>query len=261
MPVLVMGVLNVTPDSFSDGGRWMSHDAAVEHALRLISDGADVIDIGGESTRPGAEPVTASEEIERVLPVVEAVSRHARVSIDTMKADVAEAAVRAGATIVNDVSATLHEVAARHGVGWIAMHMQGDPRTMQADPSYQDVVEEVHAFLESKGMTAKDAGVSEIWIDPGIGFGKTLAHNLSLLRHLDRFTDSAFPVLVGTSRKSFIGKLLATDAGQPPANDRLEASLATVAWAATQRVSMVRVHDVKQTVRVLRTLEAVQEAA
>ena len=235
-----MGVLNVTPDSFSDGGRWLDAGAAIAHGLDMVREGADVIDVGGESTRPGAGPVDVDEELRRVLPVVEALAAHVRVSIDTRKAEVAEAAVAAGATLVNDVSASLGEVAAAAGAGWVAMHMQGEPRTMQDEPTYDDVVAEVRAFLVERAGSA----AGEVWIDPGIGFGKTVAHNLSLLRHLDELVATGYPVLVGTSRKGFLGALT----GGAPAGDRLEASVATAAWAMAHGAAMVRVHDVAPTV-------------
>jgi dihydropteroate synthase len=236
-----MGVLNVTPDSFSDGGRWLDAGAAVEQGLRMVEEGADIIDVGGESTRPGAEPVDAGEELRRVLPVVEALAPHTRVSIDTRKAEVAEAALAAGATLLNDVSATLAPVARAAGAGWVAMHMRGEPRTMQEDPTYGDVVAEVKAFLVER---AEQAGVDEVWIDPGIGFGKTMEHNLTLLAHLDQLVGTGYPVVVGTSRKAFLGKLT----GGAPADDRVEGSVATAAWALSQGARMVRVHDVAATV-------------
>jgi dihydropteroate synthase len=253
--MLVMGVINVTPDSFSDGGQFLDHEAAIARGRELIAEGADMLDIGGESTRPGAEGVPVAEELRRVVPVIEALSPHVRVSIDTRKAKVAEAAVAAGATLVNDVSASLHEVAAAAGpdVGFVAMHMLGDPRTMQANPTYDDVVREVCDFLVSRANAAVAAGVEEVWIDPGIGFGKTTAHNLSLLKHLDVLVSTGFPVVVGTSRKRFLGALLA-DADRPkpaepvPVDDRLEGSVASAVWAMVQGVRMVRVHDVRATV-------------
>src|SRR5205085_403635 len=179
-----MGVLNVTPDSFSDGGRWLDPGAAVAHGLTMVDEGADVVDVGGESTRPGAEPVAEDEELRRVLPVIAALAARVRVSVDTRRAVVAEQALAAGATLVNDVSASLWPVAAAGGpgVGWVAMHMRGEPRTMQAAPEYHDVVAEVRAFLVDRAAAARDAGVAEVWIDPGIGFGKTATHNLALLR-------------------------------------------------------------------------------
>ncbi len=251
-----MGIVNVTPDSFSDGGDFYDHEAAIAHGCRLLVEGADLLDIGGESTRPGAAPVDADEERRRVIPVVEALAERATVSIDTTKPEVARAALEAGATIVNDVSASLGDVAAELGAGWIAMHMQGDPRTMQTDPSYDDIVRDVLDFLVARADAASDAGISQVWIDPGIGFGKTRDHNLSLLKHLDQFVASGFPVAVGTSRKSFLGSLLADSdsrvlAGQVEVHtgDRHEGSLATATWAMTQGVDVVRTHDVLPTVQ------------
>jgi dihydropteroate synthase len=248
VPTLIMGVVNVTPDSFSDGGRWLDRAAAIEHGRQLIAEGADIVDVGGESTRPGSEGVIETEELERVVPVVEALSPHVRVSVDTTKPGVAEAAVAAGATLVNDVSASLHEVAAALGVGWIAMHMQGTPRTMQADPQYEDVVAEVRDFLVERAEKARAAGVEEIWIDPGIGFGKTVDHNLSLLRHLGTLAATGWPVAVGASRKWFLGQLT----GGASVDDRLEASLGVATWAMLHGAALVRVHDVADTVRAAR---------
>lgn len=253
MAPLVMGVLNVTPDSFSDGGRFVVAERAVAHGLALVAEGADVVDVGGESTRPGAAPVDEAEERRRVLPVVEALAPHVRVSIDTTKASVAIAAVEAGATLVNDVSAALHEVAAAAGVGWVAMHRQGDPRTMQVAPRYDDVVSEVVAFLVQRAAAAQAAGVDEIWVDPGIGFGKTPRHNLLLLRELGPLVATGFPVVVGTSRKSFLGTL----AGGTPPDDRLEGSLATAVFAMAQGAAMVRAHDVAATVQAARLVGSV----
>ena len=244
-----MGILNVTPDSFSDGGRWLDPDAAVARGLEMVAEGADVVDVGGESTRPGAAPVDEAEELRRVVPVIESLSPHVRVSVDTRKAAVAERAVEAGATLVNDVSATLDEVAAAAGVGWVAMHMRGEPRTMQRAPSYVDVVDEVEAFLVARAERARVAGVEEVWIDPGIGFGKTGGHNLALLRRIRRLVATGYPVVVGASRKSFLGRLTAEEGEAPaPVDDRLEASLASAVWAMDQGVSMVRAHDVRATV-------------
>jgi dihydropteroate synthase len=243
-----MGVLNVTPDSFSDGGRYLDPDEAVAHGLRLVAEGADVVDVGGESTRPGAAPVDAAVERGRVVPVVAALAPHVRVSVDTRKASVAESAIEAGATMVNDVSATLWPVAAAAGAGWVAMHMQGVPATMQREPRYHDVVTEVRAFLAERAAAARDAGVEEVWIDPGIGFGKTGAHNLALLHGLRRLVALGEPVLVGTSRKTFLGTLT----GGAAVDDRLEGSLATAVWAMTQGAAMVRVHDVAATVQAAR---------
>jgi len=245
-----MGVLNVTPDSFSDGGRYLETEAAVAHGLRLVAEGADVVDVGGESTRPGASPVPSSVERDRVVPVIAALAPHVRVSVDTRKADVAEAAIEAGATLVNDVSAQLWEVAAAAGVGWVAMHMRGTPETMQEEPRYGDVVAEVASYLVARAAEATAAGVREVWLDPGIGFGKTLEHNLTLLAGLRTLVDLGHPVVVGTSRKSFLGRLL--DAPSP--DDRLEGSLATAVWAMSQGAAMVRVHDVAPTVQAARLL-------
>ena len=252
-----MGVLNVTPDSFSDGGCWYGYERAVGHGLTLAQEGADVVDVGGESTRPGASPVDETEECRRILPVIEAVAASGiRVSVDTRKASVAKAAVKAGATLINDVSAALWPVAAEEGVGWVAMHMRGEPRTMQVDPHYDDVVTEVRDFLIERATRATAAGVSEVWIDPGIGFGKTQEHNLQLLRHLDRMVETGVPVLVGTSRKTFLGRLTAaadSGDGQPtPADDRLEASLASAVWAMTRGAAMLRVHEVGPTIEAVR---------
>jgi dihydropteroate synthase len=247
---LVMGVLNVTPDSFSDGGQWLDRDSAVLHGVEMFAEGADVVDVGGESTRPGADAVSVEAELARVVPVVEALARHGRISVDTRKAAVAEAAVRAGATLVNDVSASLHEVASGLGVGWVAMHMRGEPATMQDDPQYDDVVGEVRDFLVERAERAQAAGVKEVWIDPGIGFGKTLDHNLELLRRLDVLVATGLPVVIGTSRKSFLGRLT----GGAPAEDRLEASVATATWAMAQGASMVRVHDVRPTAQAARVV-------
>jgi dihydropteroate synthase len=250
---LVMGVLNVTPDSFSDGGLWLDPEAAVNHGLEMIADGADVIDIGGESTRPGAAPVDAAEELRRVIPVIEALAAKVRVSVDTRKAAVAEAAIASGASLINDVSASLWPVAADGRVGWVAMHMQGQPATMQLDPHYDDVVAEVRDFLVRAADRAERAGVTEIWIDPGIGFGKGLDHNLALLAHLDQLVATGRNVVVGTSRKSFLGWLAAGPGAPPtPVDDRLEGSLTTAVWAMTQGAGMVRVHDVAPTVQAAR---------
>ncbi len=271
---LVMGVLNVTADSFSDGGRFLAAEDAVAQGRRMIAAGADIVDVGGESSRPGAEPVQVAEELARVVPVIEALAPEVRVSIDTVKPEVARAAVAAGATLVNDVSASLVEVTAQLDAGYVVMHRQGTPKTMQVAPSYDDVVSEVSAFLADRAAQAEALGIDEVWIDPGIGFGKTPAHNLSLLRHLDRLVATGRPVLVGTSRKSFLGQLVArSDAraaarstgstepasGPPrpaPVGDRLEASLATATWAMAQGARMVRVHDVGPTVQAAKVVAA-----
>jgi dihydropteroate synthase len=248
-----MGIVNVTPDSFSDGGLFLDAGAAVEHGRRLAAEGADILDVGGESTRPGAEPVPEQEELRRVVPVVERLAAGAgggaRISIDTAKAAVARAALSAGASIVNDVSAfrfdpELAGVVADAGAGCCLMHMLGEPRTMQRDPRYEDVVGEVRAFLEERLAFAVSEGVPEerVWLDPGIGFGKTVEHNLELLRRLDEIVAIGRPVVVGTSRKSFLGKL----AGGRDEADRLPGTIATNVLALERGAGVFRVHDVAQ---------------
>jgi len=245
-----MGVLNVTPDSFSDGGRYLDHDRALERGLEMVAEGADLVDVGGESSRPGAQPVSEAEERRRVVPVIDALAPHVRVSVDTVKPAVAEAAVAAGATLVNDISASLWPVAASNGVGWVAMHMRGTPATMQDDPRYGDVVAEVRSFVLARAHRAAEAGVGEVWVDPGIGFGKTVDQNLSLLHHLPELAAAGFPVVVGTSRKSFLGRLAARDGGRPaPVEDRLPGSLSTSTWAMLAGAAMVRAHDVAAAVQ------------
>jgi dihydropteroate synthase len=249
-----MGVVNVTPDSFSDGGEFFAADAAVEHCRELLDEGADILDIGGESTRPGAHRVAADEEIRRVLPVLEgAAAMDARISIDTTKAEVARRALEAGASIVNDVSAfrfdpTLAEVVAEARVECCLMHMLGEPRTMQDEPRYDDVVADVKAFLEERLEFAVGAGVAEerIWLDPGIGFGKTLEHNLELLRRLDEVVALGRPVVVGTSRKSFLGKLTGK-----PEKERLPGTIATNVLALARGAQVFRVHDVAEVAEAL----------
>ena len=257
-----MGVLNVTPDSFSDGGSWFDVDAAVGHGIELIAEGADVVDVGGESSRPGAVPVPEAEELRRVLPVIRALAPRIRVSIDTRKAAVAEAAIEAGASLINDISASLWPVAAAAGVGWVAMHMRGEPATMQDDVHYADVVAEVRDFLQARIGQAEAAGVEEIWIDPGIGFGKTAEHNLALLHHLDALISIGRPVVVGTSRKSFLGRLAPSADGTPaPVDDRLAGSLTTAVWAMMRGAAMVRVHDVGPTRQAARLVHAARASA
>jgi dihydropteroate synthase len=254
-----MGVLNVTPDSFSDGGRYLATDAAVAHGLEMIVQGADIVDVGGESSRPGAEPVSEAVELTRVIPVVEALAGQVRVSIDTVKPAVVEAALNAGATLVNDISSSLWELAAKGHAGWVAVHMQGSPRTMQAAPHYDDVVDEVFTFVLERAREALAGGVEEVWVDPGIGFGKTVAHNLSLLHHLPELVAAADAVgcagvLVGTSRKRFIGLLGALAGSVEPldVDERVEGSLATAAHAMVSGAAMVRVHDVAVTTQAAR---------
>jgi dihydropteroate synthase len=245
---LVMGVLNVTPDSFSDGGRYLCTADAVAHGREMAAQGADVVDVGGESARPGSLPVAEEEELRRVLPVVETLAPEVRVSIDTTKPAVARAAVAAGATLLNDISGALWELAAELGVGWVSMHMRGTPATMQLDLRYDDVVGEVHAHVLGRAAAARQAGVTEVWVDPGIGFAKSAAQNLRLLASLGGLAAGAAEqgarVLVGTSRKSFLGRYGASGDAPVPVTDRLEASLATAVWAMANGAGMVRVHDV-----------------
>lgn len=245
-PFRVMGVVNVTPDSFSDGGRFLCAEDAIAHGRRLLAEGADLVDVGGESTRPGADPVPADEELARVVPVVEALARDGRVSIDTMKVAVARAALQAGADYVNDVSAfhaepELAGVVADAGVDCCLMHMRGEPRTMQDDPRYDDVVDDVRAHLEERMVFAIGEGVAEerIELDPGIGFGKTVEHNLQLLRRLDELVALGRPVVIGTSRKAFLGRLTGREAA-----DRLPATIATNVLALERGARVFRVHDV-----------------
>lgn len=262
-----MGVVNVTPDSFSDGGRYLDHAAAIAHGCALAAQGADIVDVGGESTRPGADPVSSDDELARVVPVVAGlVEAGIRVSVDTRTAKVAEVALAAGASLLNDVTATLAPVAAAAGAGFVAMHMQGDPRTMQREPHYDDVVAEVRDFLVERAEAAVAAGVAaaDVWIDPGIGFGKTLGHNFDLLANLDELVATGYPVVVGTSRKSSLGVLAARAdrvAEPRPAHDRLEGSLTTAAWALWRGARMVRVHEVAETVRVAQAVRALEAAA
>ncbi|HZB07021.1 MAG TPA: dihydropteroate synthase [Thermoleophilaceae bacterium] len=248
-PPVLMGIVNVTPDSFSDGGLFLDADAAVEHGRALAGEGADILDVGGESTRPGADPVPVRVELDRVLPVVSGLAGEATISIDTSKAQVAREALDAGASIVNDVSAFRFDpemagIVAESGARCCLMHMLGEPRTMQTDPRYDDVVSDVKAFLEERLAFAVSAGVPEeaIWLDPGIGFGKTVVHNVELLRRLDEIVAIGRPVVVGTSRKSFLGKL----AGGRDEGDRLPGTIATNVLALERGASVFRVHDVAQ---------------
>jgi dihydropteroate synthase len=261
---LVMGILNVTPDSFSDGGRFEDPNAAIEHGSRLVDDGADIVDVGGESTRPGSGSVPAEEELRRVRPVIQGlVERHPAhpISIDTRKAEVAAAAIEVGATIVNDVSGArdpaMFDTVREHDASMVLMHMQGDPRTMQEAPSYQDVVAEVKEYLRERVEAAEFAGVDpeRIMVDPGIGFGKDLEHNLELLRRIDALLEIGRPVLIGPSRKRFLGTIL-----DLPEGERVEGTAGAVAWAVARGVHAVRVHDVKQIVRAVRVIDAIAKA-
>lgn len=258
--VHVMGILNVTPDSFSDGGEYLRPTAALDRARAMVEEGADIIDVGGQSSRPGSEPVSEDEELKRVVPVVQKLREEwdGPVSVDTYRARVAEESLRAGASIVNDITAfsaepRIAEVTAKAGAAAVLMHMRGTPATMQENPVYSDLVGEVAFFLGSAIERATSAGVGEdqIAIDPGIGFGKTTEHNLALLKRLPELAVLGKPLLVGTSRKSFIGKVL-----DLPAGERLEGTLATAAYAVVQGARIIRVHDVRQSVRVARMVEA-----
>jgi dihydropteroate synthase len=240
----VMGIVNVTPDSFFPDSRTLATADAVARGRAHFDAGCDVVDVGGESTRPGATPVASDEEIARVVPVIERLRVHGPVSVDTQKESVARAAIEAGASVLNDVSSTLVEVAGELGVGYVAMHRQGDSSVMQVNPTYDDVVGEIAEFLDHMAARARDAGVTRLWLDPGIGFGKTTEHNVALLAHVSRFVAIAHRyragVLIGTSRKRFLGDF----GGEPlDVDQRLEGSIATGAWALLQGVSMVRVHD------------------
>src|SRR3954467_1906436 len=253
-----MGVVNVTPDSFSDGGRYLDARAAIAHGEQLVAEGAAILDVGGESTRPGADPVGVEEELRRVLPVVAGLSAVARVSIATMKLSVATAAVEAGASYVNDVTAFRNDpdlagFVADRGLACCLMHMLGEPRTMQSDPRYDDVVDDVKAFLAERMDAAVRAGVAEerIQLDPGIGFGKTLAHNLELLRRLDELTEPGRPLVIGRSRKSFLGKLTGRDV-----TGRVPGTIATCVLALERGASVFRVHDVAEVADALRVAAA-----
>ena len=260
----IMGIVNVTPDSFSDGGEWFEREAAIAQGRRLAEEGASILDVGGESTRPYADPVPLDEERARVIPVIEALAgTGAQLSVDTMKLEVARAAIAAGATFVNDVTAFRHDPAlaalvAEHGCDCCLMHMLGDPRTMQVDPRYDDVVSEVKAFLEGRAAFAISEGVApeRIALDPGIGFGKTVEHNLELLRRLDEIVALGFPVLVGTSRKAFLGRL----AGREDPHDRVAATVATNVLALERGATLFRVHDVAPTADALTVAAATLRA-
>ena len=263
---LIMGIVNVTPDSFSDGGRYLDTGRAVEHALELIAEGADILDIGGESTRPGAEPVEEAEELRRVLPVIRAVRSQTKalISIDTMKAAVARAALDAGTDIINDVTglrgdAAMLRVAAASSAGIVVMHMTGTPQTMQANPHYDDVVTEVRSWFENRLHLLEKEGIApeRVVLDPGFGFGKTLEHNLTLMRELPQISVSDRPLLVGVSRKSMIAKVLHSDAME----DRFWPTIALSAYAREHGARIVRVHDVKPNREALRMMEAILQAA
>ena len=263
-PYAIMGVVNVTPDSFSDGGAFDDAAAAIAHGRRLVAEGAGIVDVGGESTRPGADPVPTAQELDRVIPVIEGLTTtQAQLSIDTMKLAVAEAALDAGATYVNDVTAFRHDpdiaaLVADRGADCCLMHMLGEPRTMQRDPRYEDVVDDIKAFLHERMTAAVAAGVPEqrIQLDPGIGFGKTLEHNLELLRRLDELVAIGRPLVIGTSRKSFLGRITGRDV-----TERVHATVATSVMAFERGARVFRVHDVAATADALAVAAATLRAA
>jgi dihydropteroate synthase len=259
-----MGIVNVTPDSFSDGGSYPSLDDAVKHGLQMVSDGADLLDVGGESSRPGSDPVPVDEELARVLPVIQRLTHElpdTPVSVDTRKAEVAHSALEAGAAIVNDITAgadtEMFPTVRQAQAGMILMHMKGEPKTMQEDPTYYDVVAEVRGYLGERLDAAVAAGIGQdqLCVDPGLGFGKTFEHNLAILHDIDALHHLDVPVLVGPSRKGFIGSLTGTGVA-----DRLEGTAGVVAWCAARGVDIVRVHDVKEMVRVVRVVDAITRA-
>ncbi|MEY2430039.1 MAG: dihydropteroate synthase [Verrucomicrobiota bacterium] len=263
-PALIMGIVNVTPDSFSDGGQFLDAQAAIAHALRLVEEGANIIDVGGESTRPGASPVAEAEELRRVIPVIEQLAGRikAPISIDTMKAAVARAAIQAGAGIVNDVAANRDEdsmwrVVAEAGAGYVCMHMQGTPQTMQTNPVYNDVTQAVEGFFRERIQRLGGCGIrhDQIILDPGIGFGKTPGHNLQLLGAVGAFTRLERPLLIGVSRKSFLAKVLGRET-----TERLPAAIACACLAVEAGAQIIRTHDVAQTVQAIRMTEAILAA-
>jgi len=262
--IYIMGILNVTPDSFSDGGMYFSPSKAIEKGIELEQEGADIIDVGGESTRPGATPVPVDEELRRVIPVIKELSRSVKIpiSIDTYKSRVAKEAIEAGASIINDVSALRFDpdmihVLQKYDVKVVLMHMLGTPATMQKNPEYKDVVAEVFEFLKERIQFAENMGIKKdrIIIDPGIGFGKKLIHNLLLIKHIDRFKTLGCPVLIGPSRKSFIGEIL-----NLPVQERMEGTAGAVAYAIMKGVNIVRVHDVRSIKRMIKVMEGIENA-
>ncbi|MCX6121966.1 MAG: dihydropteroate synthase [Ignavibacteriales bacterium] len=258
----VMGILNVTPDSFSDGGRYLDVEQAIAHGKKLAEDGADFIDVGGESTRPGSESVSIEEEIRRVIPVIESLAKKVDVpiSIDTCKSDVAEAALQAGAVIINDISAMTFDgkmasIVAKHKASVVVMHIQGTPKTMQLNPSYKNVTEEVKQFLQERVDAAVKAGIKQIIVDPGIGFGKKYEHNIQLLKELKSLTSLGYPLLVGVSKKSFLGAIL-----NLPPSERMEGTAAAVTASILNGTNIIRVHDVKEMKRVAMVSDALKSA-
>jgi dihydropteroate synthase len=259
----VMGILNVTPDSFSDGGRYFTLDSALEHALKMIEDGADIIDVGGESTRPGSDPVPIEEELRRVIPVIKELAKRTKVpiSIDTYKSEVARQALDNGALIVNDISGLrfdekMVEVVAEYKASVVLMHIKGTPKTMQQNPEYKDVISEIYSYLSESVNLALSAGIKQIIVDPGIGFGKRLIDNLEIIRRLREFKSLGYPILIGVSRKSFIGNIL-----NLPVDQRLEGTAGAVAISVWNGANIVRVHDVKEMVRVVRIVDAIKKTA
>ena len=259
---MVVGILNVTPDSFSDGGKFLSTDLAVVHAKRMVEDGADVIDVGGESTRPGSTGTSLEEELARVLPVMERLVKEisAPLSIDTRKFEVAEACLKIGAHMVNDVSGLrderMMEVVARYKAPVVIMHMQGTPETMQQNPTYGNAVEDIKTFLAAQAKKAKEAGIEEVIIDPGIGFGKTIEHNLSIIKHLKEFKELGYPVFIGPSRKSFLGNMLNISL-----EERLSPTIAALTACVLNGADFLRVHDVKECKRAILVAQAIKNAS
>ncbi len=258
---LLMGILNVTPDSFSDGGQFLALDKAVQYALKMEKDGADIIDIGGESSRPGANPVSAQEELDRVIPVIQKIRGQSNIliSIDTTKAVVADEAVKNGASWINDISGmnsdpNMVKIARKHHVPMVVMHMRGTPKTMQVDPKYHDVIQEIYDFFKERLLFAEQNGIEkeQVILDPGIGFGKTVDDNFTIIRDLDRFSSLGCPILVGPSRKSFIGQTL-----KLPENERLEGTAAAVTASMMNGARIIRVHDVKEMSRVIKITEKI----
>ena len=261
----IMGILNVTPDSFSDGGLFFDRENAVQQALRMQAEGADIIDIGGESTRPGAEKVSVKDEIKRVVPVIKALAENVDIpiSIDTYKSEVADAAVKAGASMINDISGLrfdpkMAKVAARHKVPVVIMHIKGTPQNMQKNPTYKALIPEITAYFHECIQIARDAGIPDdmIVLDPGIGFGKTVEHNLEIIKQLKNFAGFEKPVLLGPSRKAFIGKLL----GDVPTSERLEGTASAIAIGIFNGANIIRVHDVKEMVKVVKIADGISRA-
>ncbi len=257
----VMGILNVTPDSFSDGGRYFSLDSAVEHAMKMVEDGANIIDVGGESTRPGSEPIPLEEELRRVIPVIKEIVKRVDipVSIDTYKSEVARQALDSGALIVNDISGLrfdekMADVVANYKASVVIMHIKGTPKTMQQNPEYDDVISEIYDYLSGSVEIARRSGIEQIIIDPGIGFGKRSIDNLEIIRRLREFKSLGYPVLIGVSRKSFIGNIL-----NLPVDQRLEGTAGAVAISVWNGANIVRVHDVKEMLRVIKIVDAIKQ--